>query len=244
MSGTRNVEWFEEWFGEDYVALYPHRNEAEAERAVGLIARTVGTRPVRKVLDLACGSGRHARYLGKQWWTSGIDLSEVLLGIAQRNSTPAQLVRGDIRALPYRDAAFDLVVNLFTSFGYFESDEEHELVIRDLARVIAPRGMFVLDYLNAERVREQLVPHDERSIGGRVVAQTREITSGGRFVVKHISLASEGREFVERVRLFTRRELEGMMESAGFRIETAFGDYSGEALTEASPRVILFASRS
>jgi len=244
VSDTRNAEWFEEWFGEDYVALYPHRNEAEAERAVALIARTVGIRPVRKALDLACGSGRHARYLGKEWWTSGIDLSEVLLGIARRNSTPARLVRGDIRALPYRDSAFDLVVNLFTSFGYFETDQEHELVIRDLARVIAPRGMFVLDYLNAERVREHLVSHDERSIGGRVVAQTREITSGGRFVVKHISLASEGRKFVERVRLFTRRELEEMMERAGFRIETAFGDYGGEPLTDASPRVILFASRS
>lgn len=237
-------EWFEEWFGEDYVALYPHRNEAEAERAVALIARTIGTRPVRRVLDLACGSGRHARYLGEKWWTSGIDLSEVLLGIARRNDTPAKLVRGDIRAFPYRDSAFDLVVNLFTSFGYFETDLEHELVIRDLARVIAPHGTFVLDYLNAEAVREQLVPHDERIIGERVVEQRREITDAGRFVVKHISLKKEGREFVERVRLFTRRELEEMLDRAGFRIETAYGDYGGESLTETSPRVILLARRN
>jgi SAM-dependent methyltransferase len=236
-------EWFEEWFGEEYVALYPHRNEAEAERAVALIARTLGSRQVRLVLDLACGSGRHARYLGQKWWTSGIDLSEVLLRIARRNGTPARLVRGDIRALPYRDSAFDLVVNLFTSFGYFETDPEHELVIQDLARVIAPRGVFVLDYLNAERIRKQLVPSDERVIGGRVVEQRREITGGGRFVVKHISIRNEGREFVERVRLFSRSELEGMLERAGFRIETSYGDYGGEPLTEASPRVILFASR-
>jgi SAM-dependent methyltransferase len=237
-------EWFEEWFGEEYVALYPHRNEAEAERAVALIARTLGPRPVRLVLDLACGSGRHARYLGQKWWTSGIDLSDVLLRIARRSSTPARLVRGDIRDLPYRDSAFDLVVNLFTSFGYFETDEEHELVIRDLARVIAPRGTFVLDYLNAERVREELVPYDEKVIGGRVVEQRREITSGARFVVKHISLKSEGREFVERVRLFTRRDLEEMLQRAGFSIETSYGDYGGEPLTGSSPRVILFASRN
>jgi SAM-dependent methyltransferase len=237
-------EWFEEWFGEEYVALYPHRNEAEAERAVALIARTLAARPVRRVLDLACGSGRHSRYLGAKWWTSGIDLSEVLLRIARRNETPAKLVRGDIRDLPYRDSVFDLVVNLFTSFGYFETDEEHELVIRDLARVIAPHGTFVLDYLNAEQVREQLVPYDERSIGGRVVEQRREITGGGRFVVKHISLKSEGRDFEERVRLFARVELEQMLERADFRIETAFGDYGGEPLTATSPRVILFASRN
>jgi SAM-dependent methyltransferase len=237
-------EWFEEWFGEDYVALYPHRNEAEAERAVAFIARTIGTRAVRRVLDLACGSGRHAKYLGANWWTAGIDLSEVLLRIARRNESPARLVRGDIRALPYRDSSFDLVVNLFTSFGYFETDLEHELVIRDLARVIEPRGTFVLDYLNADAVRAQLVPHDGRTIGGRVVEQRREITDAGRFVVKHISLKNEGREFVERVRLFTRRELEEMLDRAGFRIETAYGDYSGESLTETSPRVILFARRN
>ena len=237
-------EWFEEWFGEEYVALYPHRNEAEAERAVQLIARTLGSRHVRLVLDLACGSGRHARFLGQKWWTSGIDLSEVLLGIARRNDTPARLVRGDIRALPYRDSTFDLVVNLFTSFGYFETDEEHEVVIRDLARVVAPRGTFVLDYLNAERVREQLVPYDVNSISGRVVEQRREIAGGGRFVVKHISLRNEGREFVERVRLFTRSELEGMLERAGFQVETAYGDYNGEPLTDVSSRVILFARRN
>ena len=237
-------EWFEQWFGEDYVALYPHRNEAEAERAVGLIARTIGTRAVRRVLDLACGSGRHAKYLGSTWWTSGIDLSEVLLRIARRNDSPARLVRGDIRALPYRDSVFDLVVNLFTSFGYFETDLEHELVIRDLARVIAPHGTFVLDYLNAGAVRDQLVPYDERNIGGRVVEQRREITDGGRFVVKHISLKDEGREFVERVRLFTRSELEEMLDRAGFRIDAAYGDYGGESATDTSPRVILFARRN
>jgi SAM-dependent methyltransferase len=237
-------EWFEEWFGEDYVALYPHRNEAEAERAVGLIARTIGARPVRRILDLACGSGRHAKYLGAKWWTSGLDLSEVLLRIARGNNSPARLVRGDIRELPYRDSAFDLVVNLFTSFGYFETDLEHELVIRDLARVIAPHGTFVIDYLNADAVRARLVPYDERNIGGRVVEQRREITDAGRFVVKHISLRNEDREFIERVRLFTRQELEEMFNRAGFRIETAYGDYGGESLTETSPRVILFARRN
>lgn len=237
-------EWFEEWFGEEYVALYPHRNEAEAERAVDLIARTLGSRSVRRVLDLACGSGRHARYLGRRWWTSGIDLSEVLLRIAQRNDTPARLVRGDIRALPYRDSVFDLVVNLFTSFGYFETDDEHELVIRDVAHVIAPKGIFVLDYLNAELVRDKLVPHDEKEISGRVVEQRREISNDGRFVIKHIAVKGNGREFVERVRLFTRVELERMLALAGFQIETAYGDYNGEVLTDTSPRVILFASRN
>src|ERR1041385_2696490 len=129
-------EWFETWFGEEYVALYPHRNVAEAERVVSLIASKLSGRNLGRGLELACGSGRHSRFLGARWWTSGVDLSEVLLRIAQRDRTPAILVRADIRALPYRAAAFDLVVNLFTSFGYFETDTEHELALRDLARLL------------------------------------------------------------------------------------------------------------
>lgn len=237
-------EWFETWFGEDYVALYPHRNEAEAERAVALIAGTLAERNVRRALDLACGSGRHSRFLGTRWWTSGVDLSEVLLRIARRARTPASLVRADIRALPYRSAAFDLVVNLFTSFGYFETDDEHQLVVRDLARVVAPGGTFVLDYLNAVEVQEQLVPFDQQMVGGRSVEQRREITRDGRFVVKHIVIPAEKREFIERVRLFQKPELVAMLEVAGFSIEATYGDYAGNPLTDASPRVILFARRS
>ena len=237
-------EWFESWFGEEYVALYPHRNEAEAERAVALIARTLGTRRVRLVLDLACGSGRHARYLGQRWWTSGVDLSETLLGIAHRNGIPARLVRADIRELPYRESCFDLVVNLFTSFGYFETDAEHERVIQDIRRVMTAGGTFVLDFFNARQVEEKLVPYDERSIAGLSVAQRRKITDDGRFVVKHISIREDGRQFVERVRLFSQRDLVSMLDRAGFRVETSYGDYDGGPLTETSPRVILFASRN
>jgi SAM-dependent methyltransferase len=242
VSDTR-LEWFESWFGEDYVALYPHRNEAEAKKVVTLIADTLGDRPVRRVLDLACGAGRHARYFGEHWWTSGVDLSEVLLRIARRNGTPARLVRADIRELPYRDAAFDLVVNLFTSFGYFDTDEEHEVVLRHLSRVIAKRGTFVIDFLNARLVRATLVPCDEKIIGGKRIEQKREISEDGRYVIKHINNKSDRRGFIERVRLFSVGDLTAMLERAGFEIESLFGDYDGAMLADDSPRVILFARR-
>jgi SAM-dependent methyltransferase len=237
-------EWFESWFGEEYVALYPHRDDAEAERAVALIEKTLASHTVKRVLDVACGSGRHARYLGERWWTSGVDLSEVMLRVAQRAGTPARLVRADIRSLPYRDASFDLVVNLFTSFGYFETDAEHEHVMRDLARVTAPGGTFVIDFLNSVQVQRNLVPHDETTLAGLHVVQRREITADGRFVVKHIAIREEGREFVERVRLFTAKELMAMLGRTGFNIETSYGNYDGEPLAAESPRVILFARRN
>jgi SAM-dependent methyltransferase len=242
VSDTR-LEWFESWFGEDYVALYPHRNEAEAEKAVALVANVLAGREMRRVLDLACGTGRHARYLGSRWWTSGVDLSEVLLRIARRNGTPARLVRADIRQLPYREASFDLVVNLFTSFGYFETDEEHDVVLRDLSRVIAKGGTFVIDYLNARLVRDTLVPSDEKIVGGKRVEQKREISADGRYVVKRINIKSDGRGFVERVRLFSVADLTRMLDRAGFEVERSCGDYEGAALADDSPRVILFARR-
>ena len=239
-----DVEWFESWFGEDYIALYPHRNEAEAERAVALIAESLGDRTVRRVLDLACGSGRHSRYLGRRWWTSGVDLSEVLLRLARKNDTPARLVRADIRELPYRNDSFDLVVNLFTSFGYFETDTEHETVIRDLSRVIRTGGTFVLDFLNERVVREQLVPRDETMVNGRIIEQRREISADGRFVVKHIDVTADDHHFIERVRLFSREQLVSMLEEADFQIERSYGDYDGKPVGDRAPRVILFARRN
>jgi len=235
-------EWFESWFGEEYAALYPHRDDSEAARAVTLIATNLGSRPVNRVLDLACGSGRHARYLGARWWTSGVDLSEVMLRMAKRGDVPARLVRADIRELPYRDASFDLVVNLFTSFGYFETDAEHEKVMCDVWRLTKPGGTFVLDFFNVAEIKRNLEPYDDdASIKGGKVVQRREITADGRFVVKHISIKAEGKEFVERVRLFTRDELVAMLGRAGFSVEANYGDYGGEPFTDTSPRVILFA---
>lgn len=233
-------EWFESWFGEEYVALYPHRDAADAEDAVELIERLAAPDRSSRVLDLACGGGRHARLLSQRWRTTGLDLSPVLLRHASRQAPDAGFVRGDMRVLPFADAAFNLVVNLFTSFGYFEDDLSHHHVIQEVARVTAPRGTFVLDFLNTEHIRDTLVPYDEREIGGRVVEQRREISDDGRYVIKRICIRDSNREYTERVRLFEKDELASMMEQSGFRIGSVFGNYAAAPLTDESPRVIIF----
>jgi SAM-dependent methyltransferase len=237
-------EWFESWFGEDYIALYPHRDDSEAAVAVATVTRVVGNQPIKRVLDLACGAGRHARHLAKRWPTFGLDLSEILLRIAQRESKPAMFVRGDMRVLPFRDASFDLVTNFFTSFGYFDDDREHRLVLREVARVTTSGAIFVLDYLNSDHLRRTLVPYDERRVGDSVVEQRREISADGRSVVKTITVRGDGRRFVERVRLYTPEELMGLVAAEKFGITSVFGDYGGSPLTPESPRVIIIARRS
>jgi SAM-dependent methyltransferase len=237
------TEWFERWFGEEYISLYPHRNAAEAEHVVSLIERTIGTLPVSRVLDLACGAGRHSNVLAKRWWTAGLDLSEVLLRLAHKERVEAAFVRGDMRILPFRNAAFGLVVNLFTSFGYFGDDESHHQVVDEVARVTATGGIFALDFLNTTQLRNTLVAYDEREIGGQIVEQRREISDDDKYVIKRICIRGSGKEFTERVRLFEPRELSAMMMTAGFDVCATYGNYDGSPLTADSPRAMIFGNR-
>ncbi|MEO5589723.1 MAG: class I SAM-dependent methyltransferase [Gemmatimonadaceae bacterium] len=236
-------EWFKRWFGEDYIALYPHRDATEAEHAVALIEKTIDSGGFTRVLDLACGAGRHSRPLATRWWTAGLDLSEVLLCLAVSEEVDAAFVRGDMRILPFQDEAFHLVVNLFTSFGYFEDDASHYEVVREVFRVTAVGGTFMLDFLNTAQLRKTLIPYDEQNIDGQIVEQRREISDDDRFVIKRICVRGTGKEYTERVRLFEAGDLSAMMNAAGFLVTEAFGNYDGAPLGNDSPRVILFGTR-
>lgn len=237
-------EWFEQWFGEEYHVLYPHRDEAEAQRAVALIARVAPWSPGQVVLDLACGAGRHAAELERAGArVVGLDLSPAMLHRARRRVT-APLVRGDMRALPFRSGSMGLVVNLFTSFGYFRSDLEHGRVMRQVADVLAPGGRFVIDYLNAEQVRRTLRRDSEQIQQGDATARVRRrFSEEGLYVVKEIELRAENRSFQERVRLFTAAELEGLLTAAGLDVVGRYGDYDGGPPGADSPRTILVALR-
>ncbi len=238
------TEWFEQWFGEEYHVLYPHRDDTEAQLAVALIRRVAPWSPGQLVLDLACGAGRHAAELERAGArVIGLDLSPAMLHRAQRR-VRAPLVRGDMRALPFRPGTFGLVVNLFTSFGYFRSDTEHGAVMRQVAEVLAPDGRFVIDYLNADQVRRSLRRDSEQIQQGDASARVkRRFSEEGLYVVKEIELRAENRSFQERVRLFTPAELEGLLTAAGLEVVARYGDYDGGPLGVDTPRTILVARR-
>ena len=236
------TEWFEEWFGEEYLALYPHRDLAEAARAVDLIRTTLPWTPGWRVLDVACGAGRHSRALRDAGGRCiGLDLSAALLRRA-RSIAGVPLIRADMRALPVRPASMDLTVNLFTSFGYFATDQEHGTALAEMAGTLRPSGWLVLDFLNADAARAGLVPEEQGELAGQPVRIRRELSDGGRFVWKRIATA-DGREFTERVRLFGADELAAMLEDAGIAVRYRFGDYDGSPLGAAAPRVMLVGSR-
>ncbi|HEU4699786.1 MAG TPA: methyltransferase domain-containing protein [Gemmatimonadales bacterium] len=232
------TEWFEEWFGDEYLELYPHRDEAEAAEAIALIGRATGMRPGWRVLDVACGPGRHARaFEAAGARPVGLDLSMALLRHAQR-TTRAPLVRADMRTIPIRPRSMDLTVNLFTSFGYFADDRAHARALGEMVATVRPGGWFAIDFLNADTVRRTLVPAEKQALNGRPVEVRRRISPDGCFVEKSITTA-DGRRFVERVRLFTPDEIERLLVTHGVVVRARFGDYAGRALEPGAPRTIL-----
>jgi SAM-dependent methyltransferase len=231
-------EWFEEWFGEEYLQLYPHRDDAEADRAVALMVRATGLSSGWRVLDVGSGAGRHARAfeaVGAR--CVGLDLSRALLRVA-RGVTDAPLVRGDMRQLPIRPGSMDLTVSLFTSFGYFEHDEEHASALREMVGTLRPGGWFVIDFLNADEVRRRLVARETVAVPDGRAEIAREMSPDGRYVCKTI-VTPRGRRFTERVRLFEPAQMIAMLEDAGVEVRHRYGDYDAAPLRPDSPRTIL-----
>jgi SAM-dependent methyltransferase len=230
-------EWFEEWFGEEYLRLYPHRDDADAERAVGLVRLAVPWRAGLRVLDIGAGAGRHARALVAAGASCvGLDLSAALLRRA-RQTTTAPLVRADMRRLPFRPRSFDLAVNLFTSFGYFGHDAEHAAVVEGMARTLRPGGYLVLDFLNADTVRAAVAASDATA-GSVQTTVSRRLSDDGRYVLKTIRVPAD-RTYTERVRLLSPDDLAAMFRGAGLSIERTYGDYDGAPLAPGTPRAIL-----
>lgn len=238
----RRTPWFRHWFGEEYLSLYPHRDLDEARQAVDLLLDTTGYGPGTSVLDLACGPGRHVLELTRAGLDAiGLDLSGPMLERAREHEPALRLVRGDMRILPFRDASFQVVTNFFTSFGYFLDSDDDRAVLLEVRRVLREGGCFVLDFLNADRVRENLKPREVREIEGAVVRQERRLVEEGRFVEKRITLETEEgtRSFVERVRLYGPEELREMLAEAALRPERTFGDYGGGDFGRGAPRFIV-----
>jgi SAM-dependent methyltransferase len=237
-------QWFESAFDREYLEVYAHRDAEDADRALAFLNDQGLLSHGARVLDLCCGNGRHDMPLchaGHRVF--GFDLSEDLLRDFQAHAGGSvPLVRGDMRHLCFRPT-FDLVLSLFTSFGYFESDEENGRVFHEVAGALKPDGVFVFDFLNAPRVASELIPHSERELSdGLRVEEDRRIERGR--VIKSVRLRREGaviRDWVESVRLFTRSEIEQAMHGAGLDPIGAFGDFDASPHGDESPRLILVA---
>ncbi|GGF59520.1 methyltransferase [Paenibacillus albidus] len=237
-------EWYEESFGEDYLIVYKHRDFGGARREVEQMIGWLDLPSGAKVLDLCCGMGRHSLALAEAGYeVTGVDLSEALLREARSQNGAEQVtwIHSDMRELPLA-GGFDAVVNLFTSFGYFEEDKDQVKVLREIHRMLKPEGKFIIDFLNPAHVIRHLVPHSTREDGENLIDESRRIENG--YVMKDIILTSKSdgtpRLYHERVKLYPREKFQEMIAEAGLQLKKVHGSYEEESYDAENSRRMIF----
>ena len=237
-----NNNWYENWFGNEYLSVYAHRDEKEARELVQLILEYVNLDKKSKILDLCCGQGRHAFILSQEGYeVYGIDLSKTLLQVAKYKNNQSDntfFIQADMRRLPAVNS-FDLLLNLFTSFGYFEEDAENKTVFEQFHQVLKSGGYFVFDYFHTPYILANLERYHSEQIGDLIVEQERFIK--GSRVQKIIRLNRKGKKstFYESVKMYDKDKILEMMEETSLFVRHIFGDYAGSPLSRASERIII-----
>jgi SAM-dependent methyltransferase len=236
------MTWYREWFGEEYLELYAHRDEHEARRQVLFFREHFGD-VNGVILDLACGMGRHLTELnGAGFNAVGCDLSFTLLRAGIDEYGPLPVARADMRSLPFCSESFAGLVNFFTSFGYFASEDENLSVVREMARVLRPDGVFLFDYLNVDRELDKLVERETCDTPSGRVEIERWFDPRDRSFNKRITIGQK--RYLERVRGYDLNEISTMFTSSGLSIRQVFGDFDGAPFDAAAPRLILVGSKA
>jgi SAM-dependent methyltransferase len=242
------TEWWQEFFLSGCYTLLeeipPERSDAQTafmEQALALEAGAL-------LLDVACGIGRHSRrFAARGFRVIGLDYtpSYLLRARAESEFLPLCLVRGDMRRLPFPSAVFDGAINVFTSFGYFESDAENADVIGEIGRVLRSGGVFLLDTIHRDGLIRRFQEDRWHEItGGYLLERTRWDSRSGRTPTEWTFLrGGETRAFSVNVRAYTCPEVTGMMEAAGMRVEEVWGDWEGGELGLESRRLIVKARK-
>lgn len=221
--------WYETWFNTPYYhALYQHRDQAEAERMLDGLLPRLGLGPAAKIIDLGCGRGRHARYLSTFGFdVTGVDISQANIQHARQFETDTLHFAVHDMHQPYQEASFDAALNLFTSFGYDECDDDNYAIIKSAAQCLKPGGIFVLDYLNTERYRDEVKTDPYHlEIAGVHYRIYSSITPD--FIMKNIEVTDQGKVlyFYERIRNYSYKNFERFFSNASLSIQMSFGTYS------------------
>ena len=239
-----DAAWYRDWFNSPfYHKLYFERDEKEAADFIGRLIAHLQPAADSKMLDVACGRGRHSRILASYGYhVTGIDLSPDSIEYAKQtgNENPEFFIH-DMR-LPFRINYFDYAFNLFTSFGYFKTRREHEDAIRTIANCLKTGGTFIIDYLNIHYAEEHLVPNEIKTIDDTIYEIHRwqdESHFFKRIIISDKSLLKPI-EFTEKVAKFLPDDFVDMLSFRNMEVQEVFGDYFlNNYDTQKTPRMIL-----
>ncbi len=239
------MAWFETWFDTPYYhILYKDRDFAEAENFISLLTADLHLPENSRIIDLACGKGRHSVFLNKLGYNVlGLDLSkESIFHNKQFQTSTLKFEVHDMRKEIYPNISAekaDAVFNLFTSFGYFENEKDDKKVFRSVRNVLKENGFFVLDFLNEKWVKNTLVPEYVSTKEGIDFHIRKRIEN--QHIIKDINFKDKGKDFhfFEKVKLHTLKEIGEYAEETGFERVKIWGDYElNDFDEENSPRCI------
>lgn len=219
-------KWYASWFDTPfYHILYKDRDYAEAEAFMTTLTNYLNLPEQAKILDLACGKGRHSIFLNKLGYdVIGADLSENSIAHAKQFENDTLHFKVHNMCLPYGET-FDAVFNLFTSFGYFENESDNLSTIKAIKADLNEFGFGVIDFMNSNYVINNLVEKDTKTVDGIEFTMTRRVENG--YIIKDISFTFEDEDyqFQEHVKAFTLSDFETLFENAGVYLLDVFGDY-------------------
>ena len=240
----------EKWFDSPYYTLlYGHRCENDAAGTIDVLLDYLKIPKGNSVLDMACGRGRHVFCLAeKGFHVTGYDLGVQNIAHAKQEAKRRNLTENTRFAVhdmsfPFPTKDHAVVFNFFTSFGYGDSDNDHAQIIQYACDACQPGGMVVFDFLNAQRIQQELIPFEVKKIGSVLFTLRRWIENG--FVFKEIQLVDGEKQetFLERVRLLTPDDFFRFFSSSGLHGIVFWGNFDAQPFTADSPRLIAMAQK-
>ena len=240
------MSWFANWFDSPYYhTLYKNRDEKEAQVFIDNLIDYLQIPKGSKLIDIACGKGRHAKYFNKKGMdVVGVDLSQNSINTAKKDENKnLQFSAHDMRE-NYQENAFDVVTNLFTSFGYFENNKDEQKAINAMANNLKKEGMLIIDFMNAKKVIANLVLNEQKTINNIQFDITRQVKDG--FILKDIRITDgkEEQQFQEKVKAITLADYSEFITNAGLKIIDIFGNYKLDNFDEEiSDRLILICKK-
>lgn len=240
--------WFKDWFNSPYYhLLYFNRDDREAASFIYKLIDYLQPAPGSKMLDVACGKGRHSVQLASKGFdVTGIDLSEDSIKEALKSEKEnLHFYRHDMRLLFWINY-FDYAFNFFTSFGYFNTQRENDDAIRSIVKALKPGGIFVIDYLNVHFAEDHLVHQSEKQVEDVNFIITKWFDETHFY--KKIMVEDENLEapliHTERVAKFSLGDFNEMLSYQGMQVQEVFGDYNfGRYDVRKSPRMIIVARK-
>lgn len=227
ISNSNSENWFASWFDTNYYhTLYKDRNYREAQIFMDNLTHYLNLPEKAKVLDLACGKGRHSIYLSQLGFNVlGVDLSENSIAEALKNSSQNLHFKVHDMREPMVEK-YDAIFNLFTSFGYFENESDNQKTLISIKNSLSDYGFAVIDFMNVNHVINNLIS-DEVKVVDDIEFKIKRFVSEDNFIVKEINFEDKGQQFhfTEKVKAFTLDDFQRMMDDAGIYLLDTFGDY-------------------